>query len=227
MEDKHEAHDPREQSRFWKWLDNFWYHYKWQAIAVAAVVILLAVTLPQCAKGGDSITVAFAGSYTMNSEEKKALEDVLRGLSVDDTDITLAQHSIYTEQDLTEMFTYYDKEREEYRVDIASKNSAKGYNTDRIRTLQNYIMTGDCGVWIVSPYVFETMFDGKTQVVSQCRLGDLAVYQTYDALQILSPDCLVILTRSVMGETSREKEFVKVQAYYNAIVNFSMGEGKS
>lgn len=223
MEEKHEAHDPREQSRFWKWLDNFWYHYKWQAIAVAAVVLLLAVTLPQCGSRGDSMTVTFAGGYTMNGDEQKALQDVLRAIQSEDADITLAQYSVYTEQELTEMFTYYDEERDEYRVDVASKNSAKGYNTDRIRTLQTYIMTGDCGVWIVSPYVFETMFDGKTQVVSQYRLGDLAVYNSYDALQILSPDCLVILTRSVMGETSKEQEYEKIRAYYDAFVNFTTG----
>lgn len=214
MEEKHEAHEIVGQSKFLKWLDNFWFHYKWQTIAVLMVVILLAVTLPQCGNSkGDSVTVTFAGGYAMSGDEQQALKNVL--LTVASDGVTLGQYSIFTEEEIEKNNTYKDPNTGEEKVDLAGKNSDRGYNQDRIRTLQSYIMTGDCGVWIVSPYVYESWFDGKIQVVEDKRLGDLPIWEAYGAVRFLSPDCRVILTRSVFGETAKDKTFEAVRAYYD------------
>lgn len=214
-ENKHEAHEIAPQSKFLRWLDNFWFHYKWQTIAVLLVVILLAVTLPQCARSGkDGITVTFAGGYVMNDDNRNGLNEVL--LTMAGEAPTLGEYAIFTEEEIVKNNTYKDPKTGEDKVDLAGKNSDRGYNQDRIRTLQTYIMTGDCGIWIVSPYVYENWFEGKVQVAAKARLGDLAMWD-YGAIRFLSPDCLVILTRSVFGETSKDKNFEAVQAYYEKL----------
>ena len=216
MEEKHEAHEIAGQSKFLRWLDNFWFHYKWQTIAALTVLILLAVTLPQCGNSTkDSITVTFAGGYAMSRDEQQALKGGLQ--SVTENSVTLGQYSIFTEEEIERNNTYKDPKTGEEKVDVAGKNGDKGYNLERIRNLQNYIMTGDCGIWIVSPYVFENWFDGRIQVVENKRLGDLPIWEAYGAVRFLSPDCRVILTRSVFGETARDKTFEAVRAYYDAL----------
>ena len=110
---------------------------------------------------------------------------------------------------------------------MIGKNAAKASNQNNIRTLQNYIMTGDCGIWIVSPYVYENWFDGKIQVVENRRLGDLPIFEAYGVTQFLSKNCgdyRVILTRSVMGEMSRDKSFEAVRAYYEKLTGATAGD---
>lgn len=222
-DEKQEAHEIAGQSKFLRWLDNFWYHYKWQTIAVLAVAILLAVTLPQCGKSkGSSVTVTFAGGYAMSRDEQQGLKNVLQSLNADG--ITLGQYSIFTEEEIEKNNTYKDPNTGEERVDLAGKNNDRGYNLDRIRNLQSYIMTGDCGVWIVSPYVYENWFDGRIQVVENKRLGDLPIWETYGAVRFLSPDCRVILTRSIFGETAKDKTFEAVKAYYESLTGAAKTE---
>ena len=220
MEEKQNAHEVAEQSKFLRWLDNFWFHYKWQTIAVLLVVILLAVTLPQCGKKrGDGIMVTFSGGYVMSNDEQTGLENVLRATD-ENVRITLGEKPVQTEEEIIANNTYTDPKTGEDKVDLIGKNAAKASNQNNIRTLQNYIMTGDCGIWIVSPYVYENWFDGKIQVVENRRLGDLPIFEAYGVTQFLSKNCgdyRVILTRSVMGEMSRDKSFEAVRAYYEKL----------
>lgn len=225
MEKKHDAHEIGEQSKVLRWLDNFWFHYKWQTIAVLLVVILLAVTLPQCgkSKGGGIVVTLATGNDMMSNDEQEGLKGVLSAVD-ENSRITLGQYSIFTEEELIRRNTYKDPVTGEDKVDLLGKNNAKGFNQDRIKTLQNYIMTGDCGVWIVSPYVYGNWFDGKIQVKADLRLGDLPLFEEYGAVRFLSPDCRVILTRSVMGETSRDRSYEQVRAYYEQLTGTTVDD---
>lgn len=219
MEEKHEAHEVKltEQSRFWKWLDNFWFHYKWQTIGVLAVVILLAVTLPQCGRGDDdSITVTFAGGYGMSASEQATLKAAIAECA-DGVILTLGQYSIFTEDEITQRNTYSDPVTGEDKLDLAGKNSDRGVNQDRIKTLQSYLMVGDCGIWIVSPYVYESFFEGRIQITADCRLGDTAFYTENAGVHFLSADLRVILTRSVLGETAKDAEYEQIRQFYEAL----------
>ncbi len=225
MEEKHEAHEVAEQSGFLRWLDNFWYHYKWQTIGVLFVVILFAVTIPQCTKNDeDSITVTFAGNYTMSADEQKTLKNLLYAYT--DGSVTLGQYSIYTEDEIIKNNTYKDSTTGGEKVDISGKNSAKGFNQEQIQSIQSYLMTGDCGIFIVSEYVYENWFDGRIQIVENKRLGDLQIYEDYGAIRIFSADCRVLLTRSVLGETSKDKNFAEVQAFYALLTGENTAEAE-
>ena len=227
MEEKQNAHEVAEQSKFLRWLDNFWFHYKWQTIAVLLVVVLLAVTLPQCGKsGGDGITVTFAGGYVMTNEEQSGLKSVL-GAADGDLRVTMGQYSILTEEEIVANNTYTDPQTGEEKLDTVGRNLDRGYNQDRIRTLQSYLMTGDCGIWIVSPYVCENWFEGKIQIAENRRLGDLPIFEEYGVTQFMVKACgdyRVILTRSVMGETSKDSAFEAVRAYYERLTGTTAGD---
>lgn len=227
MEEKHNAREVAEQSKFLRWLDNFWFHYKWQTIAALLVVILLAVTLPQCGKsGGDGITVTFAGGYVMTNEEQSGLKSVL-GAADGDLRVTMGQYSILTEEEIVANNTYTDPQTGEEKLDTVGRNLDRSYNQDRIRTLQSYLMTGDCGIWIVSPYVYENWFEGKIQIAENRRLGDLPIFEEYGVTQFMVKACgdyRVILTRSVMGETSKDSAFEAVRAYYERLTGTTAGD---
>ena len=127
MEEKQNAHEVAEQSKFLRWLDNFWFHYKWQTIAVLLVVILLAVTLPQCARGeSGGVTVTFAGGYVMSNDEQTGLKNVLSAAD-ENARITLSQYSILTEEEITANNTYTDPETGEI---IGEQADLSGFGVD-------------------------------------------------------------------------------------------------
>ena len=48
MDDKREAPEITPQSKVLRWLDNFWYHYKWPTIIIAFFLIVGIVGFTQC-----------------------------------------------------------------------------------------------------------------------------------------------------------------------------------
>ena len=66
-----------------KWLDNFWYHYKWQTIGIVfAAFVLLVCVLQMCGKESVDVYVMYAGEDTFTDGEKlgnikSALKSVL------------------------------------------------------------------------------------------------------------------------------------------------------
>lgn len=228
MEEKREVKaELKSQSRFLKWLDNFWYHYKWQTLAAVFILFVVAVCVGQCSSVKKSdMTVSFGGAYTMSDAEQNAFRDVLGIVMPEDFDgngektAALAMFSIYTEEELEKLYTYYDEVDETYKVDRSSLSGAIHYNTERIENLYNYVMTGECAVWFISPYVYETMFEGKVNIVEKAELKDTAFYNYYDAVKVLPQDTLIVLTQPVMGNMAKEENYRDAVDYYHAILNF-------
>ncbi len=227
MEEKMEARDLCEQSKFLKWLDNFWYHYKWHTIAVAFLLMVFVVCFVQCAsRESTDMTVSFCGNATLSENEMEAISKILGDVCPEDVNedgeksVWLGQYSIYSEEQLTALYTEYDEETGETIFDQSGMMSAKGYNTERIKSLQDYVMTGECAVWLVSEYVYTSMFDGKITVVDSCPLSETAIYRNFDAIKKLPDGMTVLLTRPlVIGTYADEANFANAQAYFNALVN--------
>ena len=230
MEKKREAPDITSHSRLFRWLDNFWYHYKWPTIIVAFFLIVCIVGFAQCSSQEQSdmtLTVA-VGNPDLSGEPLEVFTGIMADLLPEDLDgngakvLSLAQFSIFTEDELVELYTYTDPETGEERVQNDGLAGARHYNTERIQSLQTYIMTGECAVWLVSPYVYETMFQDRVQVIETAVLGETALYQYYDALrEQLPPDTMVVLMQPIMGYMSEQENYRNAVDYYHAIVEFS------
>lgn len=230
MEDKREAPEIASQSRIFRWLDNFWYHYKWPTIIVAFFLIAGIIGFTQCAsqeKSDLTLTIA-VGNPDLSGEPLQVFTDIMSDLLPEDVDgngektVALAQFSIFTEDELIALYTYTDPETGEERVQTDGLAGARHYNTERIQTLQTYIMTGECAVWLISPYVYETMFKDRVQISETTVLGETAFYQYYDAVkEQLPPDTMIVLTQPVMGYMAKQENYQSALDYYRAIVGFA------
>jgi len=199
---------------------------------VAFILFTLIVTLSQCASETPTdMTVTYAGNFLFSEAEQSGLNQVLSDTCTIDLDgngdsaVGLATFSIFTEEQLTELYTYIDPETGEEKVDKSSMMSAKQYNTERIKTMQTYIMTGDCAVWLVSPYVYETMFEGKVRIVETVPLKDTALYKSYDAVKGLPDDTILMLTYPTLGAYSNSELHATAVAYFNAAIGREEGQG--
>lgn len=226
MEEKREAREIKEQSKLLLWLENYWYHYKWHTILGAFFLMVIIVSTVQCASVKKSdVTVAFCGNAALSRAQEDGLSGVLGDVCPADVDgdgektVSLEQFSIFSEEQLTELYTYVDPQDGQTKLDKTGRDAAKAYNLDRIQVLQNYIMTGDCAVWLVSEYVYNGYFAGKINVVDKVALKDTAIYRRFDAVKELPDGMMLILTRPVMGFYAEDAHFAEAQAYYNAALH--------
>lgn len=232
MEEKREAPEIQARPKWMEWLENFWYHYKWHTIVVSFFAVALIVSLVQCTSDESSdITVTYAGNYALSADEMKSLEAVFGAACPEDYDGSgshvafLAQYAIFNEEQLTKEYTYFDEESGEYKVDKNTLANAKYHNADRIKNLQTYIMTGECGVWLVSPYVYNEMLyseDPRSNWVQSAKpLKETKLYAYYDALKCLPEDTIVVLTVSpAVGYMSKAENHQKAVAYFESVLNF-------
>lgn len=226
------------ENKFLKWLDNYWYHYKWPTLVVAFFLFVGIVCFAQCStrEQGD-VTVSFAGGYTLTAEEHAKIVDVFEAIAPKKADgggqmsVLFSTYSVYTEDELKK--TYTD---EDGKLDVYSYNNAKQVSKDHLNTFGTYVMTGESAVWLVSEYVYETQNLQKIAVpLSELyetvpesaydgyaiRLADTALYQYYDVLKILPEDTLIVMPHSmVWGESSDEEAYAEFLSMYRAIVEF-------
>ena len=213
------------ESKPLKWLDNFWYHYKWHTIIAAFFALILIVSLVQCASVEETdVKVSVAGNVVLGDAEQEGLKKLLGDVCPRDLDgdgeknASLSIFPVFNEEQLEDHFTYYDEEAGEYRVDRDTVNLYRSTNVDNHKNLQTYVMTGDCAVWLVSEYVYGEVFADKVQVVAKTKLTDTAIYRDFDAVKALPQDTVVVLMRPIMGAYAEESRFLEAEAYYRAIV---------
>lgn len=226
MEEKMQEREIVAQSKFMAWLDNYWYHYKWHTIIVAFFLMVFVVCFVQCSKVESvDMTVAFCANDTLNESEMEALTKILSDACPEDVDgdsrktARLNLHTVFSEEELTALYTDTDEASGETTVDRSGMMTAKGYNTERIENLQNYVMTGECAVWLVSEYVYTTMFEGKIAVMDARPLSETWLYSTYDAVKDLPDGLRLILTKPLYGTYAAEEVFATAEAYYHVLVS--------
>ena len=225
MEEKLKAKEIGAQSKFIAWLENFWYHYKWQTILGAFFLMVLLVSVVQCSSvESTDMNVTVCGNLVLNESQTEAVTKILSDICPQDVDkngkkvTRLNQHTILSEEELTELYTDRNEETGEITVDRSGMMTAKGYNTDRIKNLQTYVSTGECAVWLVSEYVANDIIP-KDMIVDSRPLSETWLYATYDAIRELPEGMVVMLTRLYLGSYSSDEDFATAQAYYNVLVN--------
>ncbi|MBQ8311051.1 MAG: hypothetical protein IJX80_08575 [Clostridia bacterium] len=234
------------QNRFLKWLDNFWYHYKWTVIVVAFFVTVFLVCFVQCTQSKQvDIPVVFAGAYAEPSEEqyiwseqeKSAIEDIFESLfhksgGSESREVGFLTYNVYTEEELREKAT-----NEEGDFSITFFNTLKQTNQSEISAFTNYRGTGECSIWLVSEMVYEENFHDKEGFVKisdmlgatpqnaydeyAIRLGDTAMYRYYDALRRMPADTLIVFSKAwIMGASSNEATYEEYKTLYQAMIGF-------
>ncbi len=221
------------------WFENLWYHHKWTIIIVAFFLFVAFVCFAQCATTPHKdVYITFGGSYTMTPDEKTAVERVFSEVSKNAVGenalaVGVTDFPFYTEEELRALYT--DPETGDFNN--AAFHSAKGQNTNRLDELSSYMMTGECSIWLVNTSVYEAQHMNEKLAVPLAetfeeiptgaydeyaiRLGDTAIYQYYEALQVLPADTLIVFTRSYfIGASSNTETYAQFKALYRAIVEF-------
>ena len=210
-----------------KWLDNFWYHYKWHTIiTLFFVIVLLVCTLSTCERENYDSTVLYAGPAYLDFDKRSGVEAVLEAVMPNDKsgdgekNVYLTTFLIYSKEQIEEIEAETDEEGRHLDVDNSTitKNSENYYD---------YLMTGETSVCLLDPSLFAALQtnDRLAEIedgVYGVALGDLAIYKTYGALRELPEDTVVcFLRQNLIGGNSDDEVYENDRKLLRAILDFS------
>ena len=224
------------QGKFLRWLDNYWYHYKWVTIVVAFFIIVFSVcTLQMCSKEKNDIIMVYAGGAFVSQEEAENVKSVINAVMPEDFDgngtksANLVKYEIYSADQVKEIESATDANGEHGYVD-------RSYNSSNYDNFCNYIQTGDASVCLVEGWLFEELkVANRVMDISEVlgytpegsdgygvRLGDLEIYDSYAVMKVLPEDTVVCLLRPlVVGNSSEEEYYERELDMFRALVEYT------
>lgn len=227
----------KSENPFLKWLDNYWYHYKWPTLIVSFfVIVLLICTLQTCNKKNEDISIIYAGPLQMSNEEHSNVESVMNYIIPEDfngdgeKNSALITHQIYSREQIEAIIAQTDAAGNPGYVDRA-------YNSKNNENFYDYIKTGDSSVCLLDPSIYEQVKSGGRLMKLSDALGylpegaddeygvtlsKLGVYEEYGALRVLPEDTVVcILLPTLVGNSSKPELYARDKDMLRAIIEFN------
>ena len=201
-------------NKVFKWLDNYWYHYKWHTIITLFFVIIAIVCIVQMVKKTEpDAIITYAGGYAFEVDDTKNLQEFFK--TKISSDLNNDGKIFFSVQN------YYLP----YGVSNDSQNS---------KNFSNLMLTGQSAVLFVSEAVYNSLKENDrlvpldNSVVSLPKnlpendgysfcLGDLPIYQNNEELQILPGDTRVCLARKVINV--KDEDYSLMKSTFRAIVS--------
>ena len=208
-----------EKGKFLKWLDNYWYHYKWPTIAVAFFVVVIAVCLIQSiTTEKKDILITYAGPTSLTGDEKLAIETAL-------TDALPEGFGDNGREGKAGFVPYIIYSKEE--IQAAQKDQVfidTVFNSSEYSTLNSQYKTGSCSIYLLEEWLYRELLkeDGTTDRLKPLsevfgetpegaidayavRLGDTELYKNSPALRVLPEDTVLCMHEDLVGQRDYEK----------------------
>jgi len=158
-----------------KWLENYWYHYKWHTLIAAFFVIMLTVMgVQMCNREDDDIYIIYAGAELISDERREHIKDAFQQVMpkdydgdgakrVDFMDIILMNHE--------ELKQAYANGANQYFLNEGTVESSK-------ETLSVQAMAGDYVIFLI----------GSEWYANLHKAGAFVTFDELDALGIALPE---------------------------------------
>ena len=247
--DKPEARDIMESSPALRWLDNFWYHYKWTVIIVAFFVSVAVIGIVQMVNRPNYDTsVCLASPYKMNKEERADMEALFRKICPEDFNgdgeklVNLVEYQIYSEEEFESEADRYEAMTDENGNSDQFQINRK-FNSDEYKNFSNFTMTGETSVYVLSPYLYDLLVSAErlkplSEVYTDgtlpagalpdgfgIALKDTDFYKYNPAAQIYPENAILCLHKpTISGRSKNEARYAEDMAFFKAIADFEVRE---
>ena len=214
-----------EKGKFLKWLDNYWYHYKWPTIAVAFFVVVIAVCLIQSITiEKKDILITYAGPTSLTGDEKLAIETALTdalpegfGDNGREGKAGFVPYLIYSKDQIKEIEERNSESEDPIYIDTV-------FIANEYSTLNSQYKTGSCSIYLLEEWLYRELLkeDGTTDRLKPLsevfgetpegaidayavRLGDTELYKNSPALRVLPEDTVLCMHEDLVGQRDYEK----------------------
>lgn len=225
------------KGNFLKWLENYWYHYKWHTIIIGVAVIILSVCLWQTSttKKHDTVII-YAGPMCLSTNEIIQLQEALSGILPSDKDnngeksAAMSMYQIYSEEQIKATEQETDATGAVITVD-------RTRNSSQFEEYNRYVTTGQSPVCLLDPWLYENIPEEYLYPLSKIfgedipkgaidgygiRLGDTDLYKDYSIVRRLPADTIICLRSPLrgLGQKVDDKKYQYEMDTFAALVTY-------
>lgn len=226
--------------RFIKWLDNFWYHYKWPTVIISFFVIVGVIcTVQMMGKDDYDAFVLYSGGKYFTMDEQKSVTDAFSYVYDDYNDDGEKQVC------LTKIIVLSAEELKQKQAEANAENENLAYNfesrTDALEQLSMELMTGQSYVCFLSEAMYEHI-DGNDRfipladvfgtvpdgAIDECavRLSETEFGSYFsEAMSVMGEDTVVCLRRISVQDAGSDKktaEYENHMDFFKRIIEFKV-----
>ncbi len=216
-----------------KFLENFWYHYKWHFLGAVFLLFVIITLIVQTATKEDAdIKILMAGPYrstlTQRANMKLGLAEVLGEDYNGDGEkvVEIIDNEVYSEEQIKA---------------LGSAAFSGQKNADNLKSFHNLVMAGEYSVCIIDEWLYrDILAAGGIRPLSELfgqdipegsvdeyaiRLSSLPFANTFSGFSEL-PESMVICLRTkgymngILNKDKADKEYQKAEELFKSIVYY-------
>ncbi len=147
------------ETKFYKWLDNFWYHYKWIFLVVLVFTVFIIVSIIQMLGREDvDMYIMYAGPEVITVQNATYIQKAFENLTPDDltgdgkVTVSLRDLAILSKEEMEERNKAM--EDAEGAVDGVANAIVVSHMSQNLQTFNQEILGGDSVICLLSPYTY-------------------------------------------------------------------------
>ncbi len=147
------------ETKLYKWLDNFWYHYKWIFLVVMVFAVFIIVSIVQMVGREDvDMYIMYAGPEVITVQNATYIQKVFENLTPDDitgdgkVTVSLRDLAILSKEEMEERNKAM--EEAEGSVDGVANGIVVSHMSQNLQTFNQEILGGDSVICLLSPYTY-------------------------------------------------------------------------
>ena len=155
-----------------KWLENYWYHYKWVTIITVSSLIALCVCLFQCsAKDKYDMYLLYAGPYYIGIEQNTAIIDAVNDHMENEKQGVCVNNFTYVSKETQKK---YDQEGIYYNI---------GANAQQREDFLDFLYTANFNMIVLDPELY-SMIDSEKLLTPLAEISDKCADASFDGYAI-------------------------------------------
>lgn len=173
---------------------NFWYHYKWHTLAVIAVIVMVAILIPQCAMRRDpDAQILYAGPWSGGGRgpEMTALSEAFLALGQNDYN---GDGEVYFTYNTISLLT--DEQFEALREEYAGREDAPYLDVNALNQNRhqfwNEVQSGEAVICLLDPAWYDLLYE-------QDWLMPFSEFLGYTPAGTLDDGCGILLSATDFG----------------------------
>jgi len=232
------------QSKFSKWLDNFWFYHKWHLIIGLFVAFVLIIGLVQMAtKENPDVIIMYAGPLSSTISEEEDVRNAFNSVIPVDYNndgkkyTQLAMITIFSEEQIAQKYKDAQERGEEIIINTST-------NASELQKYDNLIAAGEYSICLVDPWLYERVkvangFRKLSDVLGKTpenaydeyaiKLSETEFGKYFSSLGVFPEDTLLCLrlkgTMSTFLNKNSDEEYAHSVDVFRAIINFKYPEG--
>ncbi len=141
--------------KLWKWLENYWYHYKWITVIAAFLIVVLGIGIYQMlSKENYDIDVLYTGPAMLSAEQKQGIASAFASVMVGDFNedgkktVMINDITVLSDEQIAEKEAEAEAESDTVYYDYNNRQNS-------ISQVTTLISTGETVICLMDDYMYQ------------------------------------------------------------------------